>query len=255
MAVYFVISSRMISNNENHAKSKNCRVRGSMIRDPESMPSVKTRSSTRIFVPKNISKVSHDGSAARILRNGKRLADLYWREEKDGSLEEKHLETKMEADYEATENESSSSFSSSALEKSFGIFYGRKRVRSNGRKDQSISLSAESSGSRYGIVFIRKHRRKRIKLLTSSSNLWVSEFPWIGPESRIILVILRHPVVDGASFQGMNRLIITLLTGIRKKSVSLFDCAAFLSSGAMARAFSSQGILFLSVRGWENVNF
>ncbi|CAA7391696.1 unnamed protein product [Spirodela intermedia] len=302
------------------------------------MPSVGTRSSTRVFVPKNISKVPPDDTASRVLRSGKRLAlskpvgkkaasdgdgdaddwaimereDANWWKGGKGSAENHREEQgrgvkvrwraseerKLKADYQGKEiptyvlNENVGS--SSLQEKSYGIFYSRKRRRlqSFGQdsassvspakdakdgltllSDGSIPLSTElgdrdSSGSRYGVFFVRKHLMKRSKLpksefpekgiVTSKTargfarNLGISgRDPWLGSVGNMVLVIHRQLTINANSYQ-FTSLILSLLTGMTKKNVSLFECAAFLSSRAVARVFSSHGIDFLPVRGWKN---
>lgn len=339
-----------------HAKSENRKVsgkprdreseeigssRGFPTRGPAvSMPSVGTRSSTRVFVPKNISKVPPDDSAARVLRSGKRLGlskpvgkktasdgdgdaddwpimereDTNWWKGGDGSAENhreeqgrgvkvrwRASETKLEADYSGKEIPkyalSENVGSSSLQDKSFGIFYSRKRRRLQSfgldslspvspvkevkdrltlLSDGSIPLSTElgdrdSSGSRYGVFFVRKNRTKRSKLpksefpekgtvmpKTARGFAWklgiLDRDPWLGSAGSMVLVILRQLTLN-ANTCRFSGLILSLLTGMTKKDVSLFECAAFLSSRAVARAFSSHGIDFLPVRGWKSVSF
>ncbi|XP_078448059.1 uncharacterized protein LOC144716716 isoform X2 [Wolffia australiana] len=291
---------------------------------PRSMPAVGTRSSTRVFVPKNISKVSPGG--LRILRSGKRLTSpkiferkavgyadgdaknpiildqqdsKTWKEELpvDDYKDEKHNQEKIvlfssrDADFEEypentppkTVPKQNNGFLPQQ-EKSFGIFYSRKRRRpksfdldspssvstvnevSGGVSllpDGSIPLTTEFgdfSGSRYGVVFVRKPRWKRLRLPASEARTHLrfgrtlripDRDPWFESAATTILLILQNPIARTSS-DRVTRLILSLLTGIMKKDVSLFECAAFLSSGALPRVFSSQGIDFLPVRDWRN---
>ncbi|CAA6656214.1 unnamed protein product [Spirodela intermedia] len=278
-----------------------------------SMPSVGTRSSTRVFVPKNISKrlalskpvgkkaaSDGDGDAddwaimeredANWWKGGKGSAENH-REEQGRGVKVRWRaseERKLKADYQGKEiptyvlNENAGS--SSLQEKSYGIFYSRKRRRlqSFGQdsassvspvkdakdgltllSDGSIPLSTElgdrdSSGSRYGVFFLPKSEFPEKGIVTSKTargfarNLGISgRDPWLGSVGNMVLVIHRQLTINANSYQ-FTSLILSLLTGMTKKNVSLFECAAFLSSRAVARVFSSHGIDFLPVRGWKS---
>ncbi|KAJ0968699.1 hypothetical protein J5N97_021576 [Dioscorea zingiberensis] len=159
---------------------------------PGPMPSVGTRRSTRVFVPKAVAK---PGGSARNLRSGKRLAISehlekkpnrdadewlgvfgnnggaaglrWWRGDEEADFGAAHsisIETDADSGDQMSESTSLEALDGLQGRKLFGIVYSRKRRRSRSGEKDSID-------KKYGIVFTRKQRKKKLKLASLSEEI------------------------------------------------------------------------------------
>ncbi|RRT73266.1 hypothetical protein B296_00008802 [Ensete ventricosum] len=160
------------------------------------MPSVGARRSTRVFVakPSSVAVAANAcGDDSRILRSGKRLAvwkrrdewldvfsgdtaDLQWWKREDGERRENRdsiVWNEPEARAAGIVRELPESYvpkdSLDCLQtKKFGMVYGRKRQRQlasdAGSPSSSVGDGDSEMEKRYGLVFMRRGRRKRLKV-------------------------------------------------------------------------------------------
>ncbi|KAM0946662.1 putative enhancer of polycomb protein [Dioscorea sansibarensis] len=157
---------------------------------PGPMPSVGTRRSTRVFVPKAVAK---PGGSGRNLRSGKRVVlseHLGKKSDRDADVwlgvfggnggqaglrwwrSDEEAEDLAGADSISIEPGADQLSESACLEaldntpdrKLFGIVFSRKRRRSRSEKG--------SSDRKYGIVFTRKLRKKRLKGASLFEEIW-----------------------------------------------------------------------------------
>ncbi|XP_068660759.1 uncharacterized protein [Aristolochia californica] len=226
------------------------------------MPSVGTRRSTRVFVPKSV-KTSPDADTVRVLRSGKRLlsdtakthgedddwlkllgspgvdaADLR-RWKRENRWQEKEM-AEAECNLVGVDNSGDVCVERSAKgaqgvlpakvdeERMFGIVYSRKRRRAKDRM--------------YGIQFVRKQRRRK-------------GLPVLGTESGKLENCLRGFVCRWASLVifvkfsrsslvRFERLFISVLSWMKRSQLGLAEFAAFLLSESMSVVFSQHGIHF-----------
>ncbi|KAG1354748.1 putative UMP-CMP kinase [Cocos nucifera] len=252
---------------------------------PASMPSVGTRRSTRVFVPKapakaTVAAASDGGPLARVLRSGKRLAvsdqtlekkadggdgegvewlrvlagtgnpvDLRWwkgEEEKgDFGAEDEWREPAAPQSDEFLASANRRASMDSPQEKKFGIVYNRKRPR---------PLSDDTSPSHCGIGEKDSERDRRI---TESARGFAEKVGilgddiWTGSRGSMVLSVLIDSCCSSSSLQ-FSRLLISVVSWMKKARVRFRQFAAFLLSELMSTAFSLNGVHFLPVRHCKN---
>ncbi|XP_072987929.1 uncharacterized protein [Typha latifolia] len=275
-----------------------------------SMPSVATRRSTRVFVSR--SKEAPRGvdleASARVLRSGKRLVSskplrnrangeerdgnewlrlLWWKED-----DKKGILGLADGWHKPTLQQETSQSLDSSDGKSFGFVYSRKRARPEANGVVSMSSSTADSelkeDKKYGIVFVRKQRRKRIKVdpsvqevsgetavvseerqVTStateikewelsiletdlerkSGTLEVDFLTNVG--GPVVLAVLIDSCCSSSS-DRFSRLLISILRWTRISRLGIRELAALLLSGSMASVFSLHGVHFLPVLRRDN---
>lgn len=279
---------------------------------PQPMPSVGARRSTRVFVakPSSVAVAANacgDGDS-RILRSGKRLAlwkrrdewldvfsggtaDLQWWKREDGERRENRdsiVWNEPEARAAGIVRELPESFvPKDSLDypqaKKFGMVYGRKRQRQlpsdAGSPSSSVGDGDSEIEKRYGLVFMRRGRRKRLKVAPvplviererveiSNERSVVKRQPRvavslvngvkkIGIKERSLCITTGGPVVLSliveSSCVGSSllfpRLLIAILRWTRRVTVTLWEFAAFLLSGSLASVFSQHGVHILPLQ-------
>ncbi|ONK55855.1 uncharacterized protein A4U43_C10F1660 [Asparagus officinalis] len=248
---------------------------------PASMPTVGTRRSTRVFVPKQQQRrsISGDGDPARVLRSGKRFAistddGREWLKVFGGvdgdEVDLDRLKTKANNVRKRLEKERHEIEKGIEAEKSFGIVYSRKRRRTTSNDDKN---------HKFGIVFQRKHRRKEQKVRTvvervteepqtdwvfrgfgvdECSRVFAEKFGildndlWRGVEcGQVVLAVL----VDSSVVFSSNRLghfLILVMNWMRRARVEVSDLVAFLFGRSICSVFSQNGIHFVPIQHQEN---
>ncbi|KAG9444435.1 hypothetical protein H6P81_015775 [Aristolochia fimbriata] len=232
---------------------------------PSSMPSVGTRRSTRVFVPKSV-KTSPDVDTVRVLRSGKRLssdttkthgedddwlkllgsprvdaADFRrWKRENRW-----HANEMVEAECYRTGLDNSGDSGDVRVERSgndvhgvlpakvdqerrFGIVYSRKRRRAKDRM--------------YGIQFVRKQRRKKglVGHTTETGKLENCMRGFVCSWASLVIFVR----FSRSSLVRFERLFITVLRWMKKSHIRLAEFAAFLLSESMSVVLSQHGIHF-----------
>ncbi|RWW66288.1 hypothetical protein BHE74_00026354 [Ensete ventricosum] len=261
------------------------------------MPSVGARRSTRVFVakPSSVAVAANAcGDDSRILRSGKRLAvwkrrdewldvfsgdtaDLQWWKREDGERRENRdsiVWNEPEARAAGIVRELPESYApKDSLDcpqtKKFGMVYGRKRQRQlasdAGSPSSSVGDGDSEMEKRYGLVFMRRGRRKRLKVepvpvaiererveisnergvVKRQPRIAVSSVNGekkIGIKERSLCIATGGPVelslIVDSSCVGSSllfpRLLIAILRWTRRVTVTLWEFAAFLLSGSLA---------------------
>ncbi|RWV91799.1 hypothetical protein GW17_00045881 [Ensete ventricosum] len=281
---------------------------------PAPMPSVGARRSTRVYVAKASSasaaaNACGDGDS-RVLRSGKRsaswknrdewlgafggdaTADLRWWQGEEG--EKRDLggptvrnETEARAGAVVTESpefDVPNDNLGSPQGKKFGIVYRRKRQR---QLPSSVVLSSLSAGDgtteidrRFGLVFTRKARMKRLKMaplyegikpepanvdmdpvetsmkrrvskrelrvavsaLNFANKIGIMEDSLCTCIGGPVVLLLLVELSCLGSTLFFSRLLIAILRWMRRATVSVREFAFFLLSGSLASVFSQQGV-------------
>ncbi|WOL16747.1 hypothetical protein Cni_G25535 [Canna indica] len=291
---------------------------------PPPMPSVGARRSTRVFLP----KASSVGAAAnscgndesRVLRSGKRLAlskstdewledfgnggttELQWWKEREkretgGSAVLTKQEDIVPGAGGVLREFPNSDFTNDSFdppeEKKFAIVYERKRQRQlsdDGAVPSSSSTGDVTSDSerRFGLVYVRKGRRKRFKVTSLPER--IKESPFVEVDhvegskeivkrelgvtksvanfakevgvredslctsigGRVVLLLLVEPSCTRSSLL-LSRLLTALLRWSRRGTRTVREFATFILSGSLASVFSQQGVHMLPLR-WHSDN-
>ncbi|KAL5974598.1 hypothetical protein ACLOJK_031268 [Asimina triloba] len=256
----------------------------SRVRVFPSMPSVGTRRSTRVFVPKSVVKAGDADAAApaRVLRSGKRLESAaagrklpeggdsedewvrWWRQEGFGSVDGRDDPSTECGRAESDRRDASAAV---AMEKGedldrrrFGIVYNRKRWKSMAGIVGAEDTSSGPKDRMYGIPFVRKQRRKILDTANESSensplsghSLNADDFRAQKGNGLIVFV--------GSSWSNsrcFSLFLVSVLGWMRHSVVGVLELASFLSSGSVAGAFACRGIRFLPVidQSFRNPNF
>ncbi|XP_068663385.1 uncharacterized protein [Aristolochia californica] len=226
------------------------------------MPSVGTRRSTRVFVPKSV-KMSPDADTVRVLRSGKRLLsdtakthgeDDDWlkllgspgaeaadfrRWKRENRWQEREI---AEAECNLAEVDNSGDVCVEKTvegvqgvppaevnhERMFGIVYSRKRRRSKDRM--------------YGIQFVRKQRRK--KDLgghgTESGKLENCIRGFVCRWASLVIFVK----FSSSSLMRFEKLFVSVLRSMKRSHLGLAEFTAFLLSESLSVVFSQHGIHF-----------
>lgn len=296
IAISSVCDSNLLGSDSEEEKAEIFRVGDKKILDSEleeekiaissvrvfpSMPTVGTRRSTRIFVPKSITKTNTgaDLSPARVLRSGKRLrlesaateklpggADCdgddellrWWKGERFGTphgCDEPLLEcnpatagTVCEPPAVIPEPTLAVDDSSNQVNRMFGIVYSRKRWRRSTTGSVDSDKVGVSRDPKYGIPFVRKQRRKK-QFVGEKLDGFAFEYDLGWNQKSYLLVSvesrpssLRHFIC----FLGL------VLSWMRKSRLKLWQFIAFLLSESVASVFSLHGIQFESLPSWSS---
>ncbi|OVA05957.1 Enhancer of polycomb-like [Macleaya cordata] len=256
------------------------------------MPSVGMRRSTRVFVPKSVLK---DAGGATVLRSGKRLWPLSDDPKKNRGNEDEWfpmLESssgvpcyksngwrkvvlkndvplkKLRKKVASSQSKSSenAALADQKRDKMYGNGYGRKRSRFPENRLASSSIEDSVLDDRkYGIKFVRKHRRKtsagssltqfsvgtaiskvESELLDLAGNPSYSELRngSLDCVSRPILDVIVEP--SHCCSRRFTSFIVSLLNFMRRSRVRVSKLAAFMCSEPIVQVFSQHGIHFFS---------
>ncbi|XP_077230654.1 uncharacterized protein LOC143863774 isoform X2 [Tasmannia lanceolata] len=249
-----------------------------------SMPSVGTRRSTRVFVPKSVVK-SSDSDGVRVLRSGKRRLSLESGAEKpEGEkdewlrlIENPRRDASDAANFRVWKGENGWIDQAAApaecdnitidaggetaasdlagivdRDRMCGIVYNRKRRR----LPEARVLEARVLKDRmYGIPFVRKHRRKnlfrtlRAGIVERNKECEIAEIV----TNSHNFVRRRVFLIGFIEYSSVSSFFLGLVFGwMRRWRLRMSELADFLSSESIARVFSTNGVRFLAVRRSEN---
>ncbi|XP_072954040.1 uncharacterized protein [Typha angustifolia] len=226
------------------------------------MPSLGTRRSTRVFLPKSKSAVTSSGvdpeeaAAGRVLRSGKRLAlSKPLGKPSDGDPWLHLLAHGWHVPAPRTQGcDARPPAADPAERKMFRNVYSRKRSRPQGPKEED---------RKYGIVFARKQPGKRLKVTPFLEQVVDERHEENAREAEVIekvlgladfatnsgyRVFLAVLIESSRGNGGFSRLLISVLRWMRVHRMRIRELAAFLSSELIASVFSRHGIHFLQVR-------
>ncbi|KQJ92722.1 uncharacterized protein LOC100842864 [Brachypodium distachyon] len=200
------------------------------------MPSVGTRRSTRVFVP----KATKPARGVRCCGDRLALSKSHWPKDAFHHRPPPAPSTR-----------------------SFGIVYSRKRKR-------KLPAQPKHDDARFGIVFTRKDKRPKVApslhdnpsyipcSCSSSSREFASRIGFLDLDAKpstlvdngvALLVVLVDTSCSGSSHHFL-RLLLPLLRWMRHHSQrsKLRNLASFLSSAALATVFASLGLHFIKLR-------
>ncbi|KAJ6832189.1 uncharacterized protein M6B38_267850 [Iris pallida] len=210
---------------------------------PASMPTAGARRPTRVFV-----RSGGDAEPARTLRSGRQVSAPRPRSgwmkvlDGDGSWWKGEWSKPVEVKEEEKEKEKK--------ERMFDIVYSRKRRRS-ASSSSTTKESSDGRDRRFGIVFSRKHQRKGKKLSPlAGENRIEEEEEEVSSSSKSSGSLHLAVVVEsscGCSSVQFAQILVSIMSWVTRVRVRFRDLSAFLSSGAIASVFSTNGIHFSTV--------
>ncbi|XP_058087406.1 uncharacterized protein LOC131234496 isoform X2 [Magnolia sinica] len=263
------------------SESEEEKIATSRVRVFPSMPSVGTRRSTRVFVPKSVAKaVDADVAApARVLRSGKLLRPVFvagkpagegdsdddwlrWLKQEGFGAINGRDDSMVECDRTGSDSRDGSAVAvmetaEDLNRRMFGIVYSRKRRRLAAGIAGADAASAGLKDRMYGIPFVRKQRRKTVKTAgANSENLQEcrvveninSSLP---PKGKVIVVFVES---SWSSSHRFRLFLLSVLGWMRQCRMRLSDFCHFLLSDPMAGAFTQCGIRFCSVDNMSSEN-